>query len=141
MTLRGAPYPIEKHPLGLLHSIENIDAVKADVLILLLTNPGERVMMLNYGTPLRKMIFEPNDIYAVEQAKNIIANSIRTWEPRIALEDVQVTSSVNNSKLDSQDDFTNKDHILGVTINFRNPLDLDSLEAIRLEVPTGGENA
>lgn len=134
--LYGAPYPIEKHPLGLLHSINNIDVVKADVLMLLLTNPGERVMMLNFGTPLRKLFFDPNDSIAVNNTRNVILNSLRTWEPRIAVEDVQVTSSVDNNNLDSQDDLTNVEHILGVTITFRNPANLENIEHLRLEVPT-----
>ena len=57
----GAPYPIVKTARGLLAAQTGVDQVKADLLQLLLTNPGERVMLLDYGTPLRELIFEPDD--------------------------------------------------------------------------------
>ena len=131
MNILGSPYPIEKHPLGLFHTTESYEAIKSDLLILLLTNPGERVMMLNYGTPLRKLMFEPNDPTVVANAKQIIWNSINSWEPRISIESINITSNVNEDNLDQ----SAREHILGITINFFDPNDINQVEKLKLEVP------
>jgi phage baseplate assembly protein W len=57
----GLQYPLAKSSRGILAQKVGVDQIKADLLQLLLTNPGERVMLPTYGTPLRKLIFEPND--------------------------------------------------------------------------------
>ena len=57
MKFKGMPYPIVPDARGLLHTQSGIDQIKADMLSLLLTNPGERVFLPTYGTPLRKFIF------------------------------------------------------------------------------------
>jgi len=57
----GAPYPISRHPLGMLRSQKGVNQVKSDLLVLLLTEPGERVMLPAFGTPLKQFFFEQND--------------------------------------------------------------------------------
>ena len=69
MKFLGAPYPIIKHPRGFFHTQSGIDQVKADLLILLLTNPGERVMLPDFGAGLNRLMFEPNDSILVLQTK------------------------------------------------------------------------
>ena len=71
MKFIGLQYPLVKNPRGLLAQKNGVDQIKADVLQLLLTNPGERVMLPNYGTPLRKLIFEPNDDGLIAEAKKL----------------------------------------------------------------------
>ena len=89
----GAPYPIVSTARGLLPTQRGVDQIKADLLQLLLTNPGERVMLPNFGTPLREIIFEPNDAISSEHVRDMIINSIRTWEPRITIEQIDVVNS------------------------------------------------
>jgi phage baseplate assembly protein W len=45
MNFLGAPYPIIKSPRGLLRTQSGINQIKSDLLVLLLTEPGERVML------------------------------------------------------------------------------------------------
>ena len=133
---KGCPYPIRRHPLGLLHVERGINQIKADLLILLLTNPGERVMLPRFGTPLRRLVFEPNDSTLKEQAREMIINSIRTWEPRITVDAIEVTNSWDEFSPD--DPREDVDHILGIRIRFFDPENLKDVQELVLEMPLGG---
>lgn len=135
----GAPYPIVKTARGLLATQTGIEQVKADLLQLLLTNPGERVMLLGYGTPLRELIFEPNDTILASQAREMIANSIATWEPRITIEQIEVLAEVDESSLDKYDlPQDSREHILMIRILFFDPENIGDLQELKLEVPLAG---
>ena len=133
----GLQYPLVKTVRGILAQKINIDLIKADMLQLLLTNPGERVMLPDYGTPLRRLIFEQNDDILKQQARQMIINSLEKWEPRIIVNNV-VVGSVEKSDLDRLDTREEMDKILKITINFYDPNDISELNELRLEVPLGG---
>ena len=134
----GVPYPITIDASGLLHVQHGVDQIKSDLLVLLLTNPGERVMLPDYGTDLRKLIFEPNDAILQQKAVNIIAQSIRTWEPRVVIDQISVTSKVDKDDINPLDDLTNQENILKIIINFFDPENIQSVEELRLEMPLAG---
>ena len=139
MAFLGAPYPIVKHPLGLLRTQKGINQIKADLLVLLLTEPGERVMLPDFGTPLRRFIFEPNDSNLVEKIKETISNSIRTWEPRIAVTAIEVTNSRSELRgvVSVNDPREDMDHILLIRILFTDFDNIQEVQELRLEVPLG----
>lgn len=134
----GVPYPIVKDARGFLYSQDGIDQIKSDMLVLLFTNPGERVMLPDFGTPLRKLIFEPNDAALRLQAKNMIINSIKKWEPRIAVKNIEVSSKVDNKSLNKADDKQELEHILFIRIIFVDPQNIKEVQELLLEVPLGG---
>jgi len=138
MKFFGAPYPIIKHPRGFLHTQNGIDQVKSDLLVLLLTNPGERVMLPEYGTPLRELMFEPNDETIINLAKDMIAASIRMWEPRITISDITVTMGLPIDDLNVNDPLEDMEHILGISISFFDPDQINEIQQLTLEVPLGG---
>jgi phage baseplate assembly protein W len=140
MNFLGAPYPITKHPLGLLRTQGGMNQVKSDLLVLLLTEPGERIMLPEFGTPLRQFFFEPNDSTLVDKVKQVISNSINTWEPRIAVNQIDVTndeSSIGKS-LDLLDNRQDAGHILLIRIIFTDFTDIQKVEELKLEIPLGG---
>lgn len=140
-TLLGAPYPILKHPRGLLHTAKGYNVIKSDLLSLLLTNPGERVMLPEYGTPLATIIFEPNDTEVIEQVREMIINSIRMWEPRIVVQNlnIEVTNSPTNIESSLHQDDTQDDlpHILMIRIEFSDFDNISQINELKLEVPLG----
>lgn len=140
----GFPYPIQKTVRGYFSSQkEDVDQIKSDLLILLLTNPGERVMNPRFGTPLKKLIFEPNDPRLKSEARNVIINSIRQWEPRVALQQVEILTKVDQDSLSPLDDKSELDHLLIIRIIFVDPNDIQTVQELTLEVPLaggGGEN-
>lgn len=133
----GAPYPIRTHPRGLLHTQSGINQIKADLLILLLTNPGERVMLPEFGTPLKTLVFEQNDETLADQARQMIINSIKTWEPRITVEAIEVYNSFDED-LHPDDPMTDVDHILGIRIRFFDPQNIKDVQELKLEIPLAG---
>jgi phage baseplate assembly protein W len=65
--------------------------VRRDLLQLLLTSPGHRVMRPNYGTEIRSYLFDPADQGAVDMLKNSIKKAVETYERRVNITDVVVT--------------------------------------------------
>lgn len=134
----GCQYPLVKTPRGILAQKTDVDQIKADLLQLLLTNPGERVMLPDFGTPLRTLIFEPNDAIIEIEARKLIAEAIKKWEPRVEINNIEVSSAANTETLNTNDDLTEIDHILSIKIEFFDPVDISEIQELKLEVPLGG---
>ena len=89
--IKGFPYPVNRSdPRGFFYQATNYDVIKADLLQLLLTEPGERVMLPAFGTGLRRMIFEQKDSTSADQLRTLILDAIELWEPRIVVHEVNV---------------------------------------------------
>ena len=132
------PYPIIPDAGGLLHTQSGIDQIKADMLSLLLTNPGDRVFLPTYGTPLRKLIFEQNDLELVSAAREMIIDSINTWEPRITVNAIEVTNGLEKDSLNKDDDLTEQGAILSIKIVFFDPENILDLQELVLQLPLSG---
>ena len=139
MKFLGAPYPIIKTPRGLLATQSGIDQVKSDMLSLLLTTPGERVMLPEFGTPLKELMFEPNDPTTEDKAREMILKSLELWEPRVTIEAVEITSNFSEDDLNPADDLSQREHILGIKINFFDPNNISDVQQLSLELPLSGE--
>ncbi len=133
----GCQYPLVTGPHGLFAQDNGTDQIKADLLQLLLTNPGERVMMPTYGTPLRTLFFEPNDTTLVFKAKQMISDAILTWEPRIVVTNISVTTNPDKSFLNAQDTGEESEAILFIQINFVDPQNISQVEVLALTLPIG----
>ena len=138
MKFKGMPYPIIPDAKGLLHTQSGIDQIKADLLSLLLTNPGERVFMPTYGTPLRTLMFEQNDQELITAARSMIIQSITDWEPRITVNAIEVTNGLGQDSLDKHDDLTEQGAILSIKIIFFDPEDILDLQELVLQLPLSG---
>lgn len=62
---------------------EDEKLIKNDLLQLLLTSPGERVMRPDFGTPLRGYIFESVTPTSLIVLKEEILQAINKYEPRV----------------------------------------------------------
>ena len=138
MKFKGMPYPIIPDAKGLLHTQSGIDQIKADLLSLLLTNPGERVFMPTYGTPLRTLMFEQNDQELISAARGMIIQSITDWEPRITVDAIEVTNGLEQDSLDKHDDLTEQGAILSIRIAFFDPEDILDVQDLVLQLPLSG---
>jgi len=68
--------------------------VRDELLQLLLTNPGERLFLPEFGGGLRKLVFEPLDEALAGVTKARLTQAINRWlGHRVTLENLKVTSS------------------------------------------------
>jgi phage baseplate assembly protein W len=131
----GLPYPVVKNPLGFFKTQSGISQIKSDLLSLLLTNPGERVFLADFGTPLKRLIFEQNDAVLEATAKNMISESISRWEPRIAVSQIEVSREIPSSSLNPMDPREDVDNILYINIKFVDPEKISEVQELRLQIP------
>lgn len=134
----GLQYPLMKTPRGTFAQKTDVDQIKADMLQLLLTNPGERVMLPNFGTPLRKLFFEPNDAMLEDTARRMIGDALSQWEPRVEVTNIIVTSNIPDALLHPDDPREDTEHILFIKIEFVDPKDITEIQELVLEIPLGG---
>ena len=64
------------------------DAIRADLLHLLLTNKGERLYLPEFGSDLKKFIFEPNDEITQEEIKDNLNQTITRFIPNLLINDI-----------------------------------------------------
>lgn len=65
--------------------------VRQAILIILGTNPGERVMRPDFGAGLNDFVFEPVSTTTLSLVRTRVFNALTDWEPRIDLERVRVS--------------------------------------------------
>jgi phage baseplate assembly protein W len=75
------------------------DNVRESIRLILLTEPGERLMREEFGCGLRQFLFEPNTVTTRALIRDRIMRAIGRWEPRVALEAVEVEADANNPRL------------------------------------------
>lgn len=123
---------------GVMAQKSGVAQIKADLLQLLLTNPGERVMLPTFGTPLRTLVFEPNDASLALRAKQMITDAIITWEPRIVVTNIEVKTLIDSEDLDTFDTGDEREAILSIKISFVDPENIQDVEELVLQTPVGG---
>ena len=67
------------------------DDVEQAIQIILLTDQGERPMLPAFGGGLRRFLFEPNSPATHRAIERTVHDALVDWEPRIAVERVEVT--------------------------------------------------
>lgn len=87
---RGLAFPFGVGADGRLEWSEGSDNVRESIRIILLTEPGERVMRRDFGAGLRRLLFEPNTPATRRLIKERIERALSRWEPRIRIEPVEV---------------------------------------------------
>jgi phage baseplate assembly protein W len=65
------------------------DAFSSDLLLLLLTEKGERYYYPNYGTNLLKYIFEPNDNISAQEIEQQIKKTVSLYIPNLTIKKVE----------------------------------------------------
>ena len=65
------------------------DVVKQNFMMLLLTAPGERIMMPNFGVGLRRFLFEPLDRQQFARVERRIMEQVSIYMPFLTIVDVQ----------------------------------------------------
>lgn len=72
-------------PTGSITMVEEDDAIRQALLLLISTRPGERVMRPAYGCDLERLIFSPNDDTTAGLAMHYVRQAVERWEPRVEI--------------------------------------------------------
>jgi len=78
-------------PSQRLATVSGGEAVRQSIMLLLTTSPGERVMRPDYGCPLHRLLFAPNDATTAGLAEYYVREALAMWEPRIEVISATVT--------------------------------------------------
>jgi phage baseplate assembly protein W len=73
--------------------------VRESIRLILLTEPGERLLREAFGCGLRRFLFEPNTVTTRELIRERIMQAIGRWEPRVTLEAVEVEADTENPRV------------------------------------------
>lgn len=71
----------------------NKNAIKSNLMHLLLTNKGERLYLPDFGTNLRKYLFEPNASNVALNIKDEIQSTIDKYIPNLQIDNLEVIKS------------------------------------------------
>jgi len=80
---RGWRFPVAVDARGALAMAEYEEDIRQAILIILDTNPGERVMRPDFGAGLRALVFEPINTSTIALARHRVEQALVLWEPRI----------------------------------------------------------
>ena len=88
-------FPFMPSSEGFLFNLTRTDneAIKSDLMHLILTRKGERLYMPSFGTNLLKFIFEPNDTLTKNSIKDEIKETVKRYIPNLSINDVNITDS------------------------------------------------
>lgn len=92
-------------PSGRLATVSGAAAVRQSIMMLLSTLPGERVMRPDYGCPLHRVVFLPNDDTTAGLAIHYVRDAILRYEPRAEI-----------LRLDAQPE---AGHVLRIDLDYR----------------------
>jgi uncharacterized protein len=90
-------FPFKDSPEGFYLNLNatDTDAIRADLLHLLLTNKGERLYLPDFGSDLKKYIFEPNDSITHEQIKDNLNETIKRYIPNLIINEITFKEDPN----------------------------------------------
>lgn len=88
-------YPFKDSKKGFFLDLTEQDnqAIKADLLHLILTRRGQRLYMPDFGTDLLRFIFEPNDVLTEEGIKDEIRTVVKKFLPNLKLNEILIETS------------------------------------------------
>ena len=92
----GWKFPLELDAWGRIALVHEEDDVREAVLMILMTQKGERQMRPEFGSELYKLQFAPANATTCGLAKRYVQEALTRWEPRIQEVDV-------NAQVDPED--------------------------------------
>ena len=99
---------------------DDASAIKADLMHLLLTTKGERYYLPDFGTNLKKYLFEPNDSITHSEIRQELNETIKKYIPNLLITSIDIYHKENSeyiasSRLDyviSEGVFENADFVI-----------------------------
>ncbi len=80
--------------------LKNEAAIARSIRNIVFTSPGEKIFNPEFGSEISKVLFENIDEISAISIKDEIETSIRNYEPRVNLEEVDIEPNYDNNQFD-----------------------------------------
>ena len=87
---RGINFPPKINANGRWAWSSGSENIQQSIKLILQTELSERVMLPNFGSGLKKMLFQPNTVKTHSLIEEMIINALTHWERRIKVTSVEV---------------------------------------------------
>jgi Bacteriophage baseplate protein W len=95
----GMAYPLQVNPRGGIAVARHEEKVSQSIRLILGTQRGERLMRPTFGGNLKTLVFAPNNAATANLARFYVEEALRTWEPRILVDEVYVQNDNQGGQL------------------------------------------
>ncbi|MEV6762521.1 GPW/gp25 family protein [Streptomyces sp. NPDC051105] len=95
----GWSFPLRIGPTGGIALVSGEKEVEEAIRLILSTAPGERPMRPEFGCAIHDLVFAPVNEQTAGRIQHEVHVSLDRWEPRIEVEDVEVTTGADPSVL------------------------------------------
>jgi phage baseplate assembly protein W len=96
----GVTLPLQLGSNGYFQSTTDIKTqLKSNVINLLLTKKGERLMQPEFGSELQGVIFENETDEGLANVNIIVNDAIKKWMPFLVVTDITVSRDPNHNKI------------------------------------------
>jgi phage baseplate assembly protein W len=95
---QGFAFPPRLGPDGRVALSAGPENIREAIRIILLTEPGERLMLPELGAGLARFLFQPNTVATHRLIEERIVRALSLWEPRIRLESVTVEADAADAQ-------------------------------------------
>jgi phage baseplate assembly protein W len=96
---QGLSFPPRVGADGRLAWSSGEDNVRESIRLILLTDPGERLMRETFGCGIRQFLFEPNTVTTRQLLCQRIIQAIGRWEPRVLVQEVAVDADPDDQRV------------------------------------------
>ncbi len=94
---QGFAFPPRLGPDGRVALSVGPENIREAIRIILLTEPGERILLPDFGAGLARFLFQPNTVATHRLIEERIVRALSLWEPRIRLESVTVEADATDA--------------------------------------------
>jgi phage baseplate assembly protein W len=123
----GWPFPPEPGPARTLDWLSGPALVRQSILLILDTEPGERVMRPEFGCGLSRYLMEPNTPATRAAIAREIETALAVWEPRIDVGAVEVVPAEDPGAV-----------LVSVSYTLVRDQSVDGVRVVLAVAPTGG---
>ncbi len=71
--------------------VTGAELIRQSIQVILFTEPGERVMLPDFGCGLTRFVMAPNTVAVRTAIREEVSQALALWEPRISVTEVAVT--------------------------------------------------
>lgn len=93
---RGMSFPPRVGAHGRIQWSEGEENIREAIYVILMTQHKERLMLPNFGSNIRRLLFDPNTVTTRQRIANEMEEALSVWEPRIKVQTIEIELDPND---------------------------------------------